>query len=356
MRSRVLIMDEPTSSLSHDDTRRLFSVICELKRQEVGVLYISHRLKEVEEIADRVIVLRDGRNTGTLARGEISHDALVRLMIGREQTQFFHRTHATPRSDAATANSTGDAMAPPVLEVRGLRISPSQNRPIDFVVRRGEVVGLAGLVGAGRTELAEALFGLRPVLSGQVRVDGREVRLRSPRRAIAAGVLLVPEDRREQGLLLAQSVRRNITLASLEKVSRLGLIRARRERELAGAMCGQLNIRARGVDQAVGLLSGGNQQKVVLAKWLCRRPRLLLLDEPTRGVNVGAKAEIYALIDELASHGVGTLMISSDLEEVLGFSDRVLVMHQSDLAGELEREELSESAVMQLATGGRGRR
>lgn len=366
LQSRVLILDEPTSSLSTRDTERLFTVIRDLKRSGVGILYISHRLPEVREIADRVTVLRDGQNAGELSRGEITHDALVRLMIGRELKQFFvrdrgragsaQRAEIVVRGQSAEGSEekTGVKKAHDdhALTVSGLKMFAGQQQPINFSVRRGEIVGLAGLVGAGRTELAETLFGIRRPVAGTIQVLGEPLQVRSPADAIAAGLLLVPEDRRVQGLFLADSVRRNISLASLEFLRRLGLVRVEQERQLAQRMCQQLSIRTAGVDKIVGQLSGGNQQKVVLAKWLARQPRVLILDEPTRGVDVGAKSEIYALMDELTTRGVGILMISSDLEEILGMSDRVLVMHQGLLAGELARSELSEQAVMQLATGG----
>jgi ribose transport system ATP-binding protein len=375
LKSRVLILDEPTSSLTARDTERLFTVIRDLKQSGVGIFYISHRLPEVREIADRVTVLRDGRNVGELARDQISHSALVRLMIGRELKQFFVRSGGARdvgsgqravgiEKDAAVAKhplAVGliqrpvlgpSAATEPALAVRGLKFSPHQQRGIDFQVRRGEIVGLAGLVGAGRTELAEALFGIRRPAAGTIRVSGRVLDARTPADAIAAGLLLVPEDRRAQGLFLADTVRRNISLVSLDFLNRLGIVRKRAERDLAERMCRQLAIRTSDIDKIVGQLSGGNQQKVVLAKWLTREPRLLILDEPTRGVDVGAKSEIYAIMDELTGRGIGILMISSDLEEVLGMSDRVLVMHQGELAGELARSELSEQAVMHLATGG----
>jgi ribose transport system ATP-binding protein len=343
--SRVLIMDEPTSSLTQRETERLFEVIRDLKRDGVSILYISHRLAEVREVADRVTVLRDGRNAGELAREEISHDAIVRLMVGRELKQFFHRPAA-----ATPAPST--APQPPALEVQGFKLTQAQRQPTDFEIRRGEIVGMAGLMGAGRTELAEALFGVRPMAAGQVAIDGRPVRIRSPRDAIAAGIFLIPEDRRHQGLILEQNIRQNISLASLDRLNVLGLVARRRERELAERMRERLNIRTSDVEKLAGLLSGGNQQKIVIAKWLARSPRLLMLDEPTRGIDVGAKAEIYALMRELAAAGVGVLMISSDLEEILGVSDRALVMHQGELAGGLPRERMTEQAIMQLATGG----
>ena len=340
LESRVLIMDEPTSSLTQRETDRLYAVIRDLKRDGVSVLYISHRLNEVKEIADRVTVLRDGKNAGELAKDEISHDALVRLMVGRDLKQFFQRTQHAPSPDAS-----------PVLKAAGLRLTPEQP-PVDFEIRPGEIVGMAGLMGAGRTELAEGLFGIRPLVSGRIELNGRAVSITSPRDAIAAGIYLVPEDRRYQGLVLSESIRNNISLPSLIRLSRARLVARRREREVAESMRKRLNIRTPDVAKIVGLLSGGNQQKVVLAKWLCREPKLLILDEPTRGVDVGAKTEIYALMDRLAAAGVGVLMISSDLEEVLGMSDRVLVMHEGRLTGELPRERLSEESIMHLATGG----
>jgi ribose transport system ATP-binding protein len=338
LQSRILIMDEPTSSLTHRETERLYEVIRDFKRDGISVVYISHRLKEVEIIADRVTVLRDGRNAGELSRSELRHDAMVRLMVGRELKQFFQRTRAeTPGNK--------------VLEVRGLRWA-GPGDPVTFTLRAGEIVGMAGLIGAGRTELAETIFGIRPRTAGEIRLHGQPLRLRKPIDAIRAGIYLVPEDRRTQGLVLPESVRDNIALPSLDRLQRLRLVARHRERQLAEAECRNLNIRTPSIRQTVGLLSGGNQQKVVLAKWLGRSPRVLILDEPTRGVDVGAKTEIYALMDRLAAQGLAILMISSDLEEILGMSDRVLVMHEGRLAGELPRARLSEEAIMSLATGG----
>lgn len=338
LHSRILIMDEPTSSLSQRETDRLFQVIRDLKSQGIAVVYISHRLMEVQAIADRVVVLRDGRNTGELTGPDINRDAMVRLMVGRELQQLFQRGHVAREGK-------------PLVQVRNLRWSHEQKQGITLAIHQGEIVGLAGLMGSGRTELAETLFGIRPQVSGLVELAGNPVFLHNPAAAIAQGIFLVPEDRRWQGLLLEDSVKHNISLPSLDRLSRLGLVARRQEQKLAADMCQQLNIRTPTIEQIVGLLSGGNQQKVVLAKWLSRTPRLLILDEPTRGVDVGAKSEIYAIMDNLASKGLAILMISSDLEEILGMSDRVLVMHDHQLAGELPHGSFSEEAVMHLATG-----
>lgn len=344
LKSRYIIFDEPTSSLTDREAARLFEIIRSLRSEGVGILYISHRLKEVQTLADRVVVLRDGRNAGELGRGEITHQALVERMVGRELKQFFHRSH-----------QHGVVAEGPLVEVRDVRWSPKQIQGVSFELRAGEIVGLAGLMGAGRTELAETLFGLRKRLGGELKLGGKSVAARTPREAIEAGVLLVPEDRRLQGLVIDFTIRENIALPSLERLNHAGIVDRKAERSLAESMREKLSIRTPDVDKAVGLLSGGNQQKVVLAKWLARGPKLLVLDEPTRGVDVGAKAEIYALMDQLASQGVAVLMISSDLEEILGVSDRVLVMHEERLTGELPRDRLSEQAVMNLAVGGESR-
>jgi ribose transport system ATP-binding protein len=363
MNARVLIMDEPTSSLTQSETDRLYEVIDELKRADVAVVYISHRLAEVKRVAHRVVVLRDGKNAGELAGSEIAHDAMVRLMVGRELREFFHRQH---RPEAAPVFVPGEyeipltpsqppapkPVAPPRLEVRDLCYAGGSANAVSFVVRRGEIVGMAGLVGAGRTELAEAIFGIRKIVAGQVLLDGVPVTISHPDEAVASGVALVPEDRRLHGLVLEESVQRNISLPNMDRLSVGRLVLSWRERMLSRSMCDKLNVRTPSLAQTVGLLSGGNQQKVVLAKWLARRPHVLIFDEPTRGIDVGAKSEIYALMDELVGEGVGILMISSDLEEILGMSDRVLVLHEGRLAGELKRDQLSEEAVMRLATGG----
>ncbi len=340
---RLLIMDEPTSSLTQVETERLFDVIAGLKRDNVAIMYISHRLAEVQRIADRVVVLRDGRNAGELTRDDFSHDAVVRLMVGRELKQFYQR--------ARKAENTAKSQA--ALAVHGLRYAEGPTAPASFTVRAGEIVGMAGLVGAGRTELAEALFGIRRATAGSVLIDGRETAIRCPTDAVIAGLLLVPEDRRSQGLVLEESVQHNIGLPSLLKhLSRFRFVKSRLEAMTARYYCDLLKVQKTSIRQAVGLLSGGNQQKIVLAKWLARpQLRVLILDEPTRGIDVGAKSEIYALMDELTQNGVGLLMISSDLEEIIGMSDRLLVLHEGTIAGELSRAEFSEERIMTLATG-----
>ncbi len=337
--SRLLILDEPTTSLTESDTDLLFAVLKELKEDGISILYISHRLKEVEAIADRVTVLRDGRNAGELQHGDIHHQAIVQLMVGRDLKQFYQRHRGG-----------GETGRPPVVRVRGLGWLSTQPG-IDFAIEPGEIVGMAGLMGAGRSELAETLFGVRRRLSGSIEIDGKAMAVRKPADAIRAGIFLIPEDRRHEGLILEDTVKHNISIAALTSLSRFGIVRQGQENRLAQAMCQRFNIRTPSPGQIVGNLSGGNQQKVVLAKWLHRALRLLILDEPTRGIDVGAKSEIYGLMDELAHQGAAILMISSDLEEILGMSDRVLVMHEGRLAGMLERKALSEEAIMHLATG-----
>ncbi len=336
--ARILIMDEPTSSLSQHEAETLFRVIKDLRGRGVSVIYISHRLREVEELADRVTVLRDGRNAGELTGADIRPDRMVSLMVGRDVSLFEGRL---PRS-----------LGEPVLEVRDLVVPSNPRHPLSFTVRAGEIVGVAGLVGAGRSEMLHALFGIEPARGGSVRIGGVPVRLCSPRDAIAAGMALVPEDRKEQGLILEMTVRQNIGLPSLRRHCRAGgFLNREQERRDAAAMVQKLRIRPADDTKVVLTLSGGNQQKTVLAKWLLLRPRVLLLDEPTRGVDVGAKEEIYHLIEETAAAGAAVLFVSSELPEVLGIADRILVMHEGRLTGELGREGASEEAVMQLATG-----
>jgi ribose transport system ATP-binding protein len=336
--ARVLIMDEPTSSLSAREAENLFKVIRDLRARGVSVVYISHRLGEVKLLADRVSVLRDGENAGDLAREEITHAAMVKRMVGRDLSQFYPHEPHTP----------GEL----TLEVRGIRTPAHPRHPVSFTLRAGEIVGLAGLVGAGRTELLTTLFGVTPALGGTMHVAGREVAPQSPLEAIAAGLALAPEDRKRQGVILEMAVRENLSLASLRRDQRHGFIDSRRAASISAEMIRTLQIKTPSERQVVQFLSGGNQQKVVLGKWLALRPRVLLLDEPTRGIDVGAKQEIYRLMEELARQGVAILFVSSEMEEILGMSDRALVMHEGEIAGELARAELSEEAVMHLATGG----
>ena len=336
--ARVLIMDEPTSSLSLHETEILFRVIRQLQTRGTSIIYISHRLGEVKELADRVVVLRDGKNAGEIERQEIEHDRMIRLMVGRELSSFYDYQ---PRP-----------LGEPLLEVVDLVVPGRYRHPLSFQVRAGEIVGVAGLVGAGRTEMLRVLFGVDRPVSGTIRINGRPIMLRSPIDAIAAGLALVPEDRKQQGLVLEMSVRENIGLPGLWRNRRpfAGLNLAA-ERQASRRMIERLGVRTASDRLAVQYLSGGNQQKVVIGKWLSLAPRVLLLDEPTRGIDVGAKHEIYRLMEELAQQGVAVLFVSSEMEEILNMSDRALVMHEGRIAGELGRSQLNEEAVMRLATG-----
>jgi len=336
--SRILILDEPTSSLTLSETERLLETVLELRRQGVSVVYISHRLGEIGQVADRVVALRDGRNAGELAREQINHDVMVRLMIGRDLKSFYIAGGVGPGTVRLT--------------VRSLRTRAHPRHEISFDLAAGEILGLAGLVGAGRSELAAALFGVEPPLGGTVQVDGRPLDTRSPRHAIAAGLYLVTEDRRRTGLLTEMTVRENITLPALGRYSTAWLIGGGRETAVAARFVEALRIKTPSVETPVINLSGGNQQKVVLAKWRSLDPKVLIVDEPTRGIDVGAKAEVYRLLRDLADRGVAIIVISSDMEEVLGVSDRIAVMHEGAWAGTLARRDFSEEAVMQLAVGG----
>jgi len=337
LNARILIMDEPTSSLTLTETARLLEVAKELRAQGVSIIYISHRLGEISDLADRAVVLRDGRNAGVLAREEISHDRIVRLMVGRELDRFYVHPATTGR--------------PRYLEVRNLRTRRYPQHAVSFEVGRGEILGFAGLVGAGRSEIAQAMFGVDAALEGSVLLDGEPIRIHSPEDAISRGVYLIPEDRRQMGLILDSTIQENVTLPALSRYATAGLIDREAEQKITTEMCGKLNIKAPSIETRVGNLSGGNQQKVVLAKWLSLSPKVLIFDEPTRGIDVGAKAEIYELMRRLAEGGVAIMMISSDMEEILGESDRVAVMHEGVITGILEREQCSEEAIMRLAVG-----
>jgi len=336
--ARILIMDEPSSSLSARETEQLFRVIAELKAGGVSIIYISHHMNEVRALADRVTVLRDGRNAGELRRDEVTHERLVRLMVGRDLPK---RAHVDAPVDGAI-----------VLETNGIVTDAYPAERIDLKVRAGEVVGLAGLVGAGRSELLETLFGVRRALAGRVLVGGQTLRAGSAPEAVRAGLALAPEDRKRCGLVLEMFLRENLSLVAAARDARAGFLNRKAERERAVELMQRLGIRAHGPKQVVKFLSGGNQQKVVLGKWLALQPRALLLDEPTRGIDVGAKDEIYKLMRALAADGVALLFASSELEEILLVADRVLVMHEGRIAGELARAEMDQESIMRLATGG----
>jgi len=333
----VIVFDEPTSSLTQHEARKLESVIKDLQSQGVTCLYVSHRLEEIFRLCDTVTVLRDGCHVATQPAAELDEAALVRMMIGRRLEEYFP-SHLQARP------------GPELLRVEGLA-SPGGFEGVSFTLRGGEILGLAGLVGAGRSEVAQALFGLDARSRGRVFVQGKEVTIRSPAQAMRLGLGLVPEDRKRQGLVLGLSALVNTTLPVLDRVARLQWIRSRAERALARAHLEPLHLRGAGLDAPVVGLSGGNQQKIVLAKWLAARCRVLILDEPTRGVDVGAKAELHALIDRLAADGNGVVLISSDLPEVIALSTRILVLRRGRVAGELPRAEAGEEALMRMMAG-----
>jgi ABC-type sugar transport system ATPase subunit len=333
----VLVFDEPTSSLSEPEALQLFRLIEELKGRGVTMIYVSHRLPEVFRLCDRISVLRDGKYVGTLERGEAHQDTVVRMMIGRAVEQYF------PQHLAGEAGEV-------VLKVEGLS-SPAGFRDVSFEVRAGEIVGFAGLVGSGRSEVAKAVFGLDKRASGVVKVGGRAMKLGSVREAMRRGVGLVPEDRKRQGLVLMMSGRANFSLAMLDRMRRMGLLDREKERREAGEYFAKLRVKTPSLDAPVAGLSGGNQQKIALAKWLGRGAKVLIVDEPTRGVDVGAKAAIHGLIDGLAREGVGVVLISSELPEVLNLSTRILVMGGGRIVGEVGRGEATQEGVMRMMAG-----
>ncbi len=340
--ARVLIMDEPTSSLTAVEADRLFETIERLRDQGTAIIYISHRLGEIERLADRVEVLRDGSHAGSLVGSEITRDAIVERMVGR----------GLDRTKGLRGEVKIETQAP-MLEVRGLRTTRYPEYPIDLVVRRGEIVAMAGLVGAGRTELLRAIFGIDRPVAGSISIEGEEVQVRHPADAAAAGIAFVPEDRKADGLLLEEPIGENMTLPSLSSYATGGILRHRgRERAVAKELIHRMDVRPAESDLMAGGLSGGNQQKVAVGRWVGCGPRVFLLDEPTRGVDVAAKAEIHLLLDRLAQDGAAILAASSEMEELLAVSDRVVVLHEGRIVGDLARHEASEAAIMQLATGG----
>ncbi len=335
--ARVIIMDEPTSSLTLSETNNLLAVIEDLKVQGVSVIYISHRLGEIMDCASRVVCLRDGRVVGELSGAQMTHGAMIRLMIGRDLKSVY----VPPATSHCGAG----------LEIIGLVTRAFPDREVTLSVRRGEILGLAGLVGSGRTSLARTVFGVDTALGGEIRLNGKQVSTTSPREAIDQGIYLVPEDRKRSGLVLNMPIAQNVTLANLPRFARLMLVNRASEARVSEIQRTRLRIKAPSHHTEVVTLSGGNQQKVVLAKWLSMTPLVVIFDEPTRGIDVGAKSEIYELIRELADSGVSILMISSDMEEVIGVADRIAVMHEGRISGVLDRDQFSEYNVLQLAVG-----
>jgi len=330
---RVLALDEPTSSLTDEEVERLFALVRRLREEGVAIIYVSHRIKEILQLCDRVAILRDGRLVAVRPAAELNDAEIVRLMVGRELSDVFQRRPAGTDQE--------------VLRVENL--NSNWHRDVSFHINAGEVVGFAGLVGAGRSELAKVVFGELPKASGKVFLAGRDVNIRRPDDAIAKGIGFAPEDRKREGLVLIRSVLENASIAILDRITRFHFVQRRLERSIATGFIEKLRVRTPSLEQEVGKLSGGNQQKVVLARWLAARPKVLILDEPTRGIDVGAKAEIYRLIDDLANEGLGIMFISSELPEILGLSDRIYVMQNGRITGELSGASASEEDVLGLA-------
>jgi len=334
--ARVIIMDEPTSALSEHEVNTLFQVIAALKKRGVSIVYITHRLEEVFQVADRITVLRDGKHVGDLPTGEATKEKIVQMMVGRSLNLF-------PKEIVPIGDE--------VMRVESLSRDGVFSE-ISFSVRKGEILGIAGLMGAGRTEIARALFGIDPRDSGELYVGGKKVEINTPVDAIRNGLGLVPEDRKLQALILTMAVRENITLAHLRDFATMGMLNKAKERKDAAQRVRELDIRTPSVEQRVANLSGGNQQKVVIAKWLGVKPKVLILDEPTRGIDVGAKAAIHSLMCKLAASGVGIVMISSELPEIMAMSDRIVVLHEGRITARLTREEATQDRIMMAATGG----
>jgi ABC-type sugar transport system ATPase subunit len=331
--SSLLIFDEPTSSLSEAETQEVFRIVGTLRDRKIGVIYITHRLEELRSVGDRVTVLRDGETVHSGPLRELSIDQLIRHMVGREVSAIYHRDAVPPGAER--------------LRVTGLTRKPVFS-DLSFSIRAGEIVGMAGMIGAGRTELCRALFGIDRFDSGEVQVDGRAVNIRNPRDAVNAGIALIPEDRQTTGLATALPVAYNVTMANLDRVSRRGVLNAGAERGIASEFAQKLRIRLDSPKQPAGRLSGGNQQKVVISKWLAREAKVFLFDEPTRGIDVGAKAEVFHVMDELARSGAAILMVSSEMPELVQVADRILVMRHGHISGELPGR-TSQEAIMRLA-------
>ena len=336
MDARILIMDEPTSALTEKEIAELFATIRRLRDQSVSMVYISHRLEELFTVGDRVTVLRDGKVVGTRDIASMTKNVLIRMMAGRDVEEHYPRRRINPGASA--------------LRVSGL-IRRGAFRDVSFDLRRGEIVGIAGLLGSGRTELVRVIFGADAYHRGTVEIHGRIVQIKSPHRAIRYGLGLLPEDRKNDGLILNLSVRDNICLASVDRLSRWGAMKKDEEQNIARRFVDTLNIKTTGLEQKALSLSGGNQQKVVIAKWLCTQSDILIFDEPTRGIDVASKVEIYEWMNRLTSEGAAILMVSSDLPEILGMSDRILVMHEGAIAGEFLSGEASQEAILECALG-----
>jgi ribose transport system ATP-binding protein len=338
MNARIIIMDEPTSSLTAGESEQLFKIIGQLRGEGIGIIYISHRMEEVLALSDRITVLRDGRYVGDLLRADATHEKIVAMMVGRElSNQYF--PVKVPKASGV-----------PVLTVTNL-VVPGAPAGVTFTAEKGEILGFAGLVGSGRTELMEALFGVRPALAGSIVLSGEPFAPKNTRDAIKRGLYLAPEDRKRHGLVLPMSVAENTSLPNIANYSKWGLLDRDTERQVAEAEVSRLRTKTPNIQQKVVNLSGGNQQKVVLGKWLAMGPKVLILDEPTRGIDVGAKAEIYRHMANLADQGITILMVSSDMEEIIGMSDRVVVMHERRIKGTLLREDLTQQRIATLMTG-----
>ena len=335
--AKVLIMDEPTAALTESETRGLFKVINSLREKGVSIVYISHRMEEIFELCDRITILRDGAYVGTRYIKDIDMDDIVQMMIGREIGERF------PKREVKIGKE--------ILKVEGLT-HEKLFRDVSFTVRAGEVLGVAGLMGAGRTEIMQAIFGNLPIVSGKITIEGKEVTIKNPRQAIAAGIGFITEDRKTEGLLLEKSIAENIEIANLGKTSNNSVMSKQKGTELVKRGIQEFRIKCFGPHHECGNLSGGNQQKVVLAKWIYTDPRILILDEPTRGVDIGAKKEIYSVINDLAAKGVAVIMVSSELPEVLGMSDRIMVVHEGKVTGIIDGATADQTKVMTLATGG----
>ena len=330
---RVLALDEPTSSLTDEEVDRLFALVRRLRDEGVAIIYVSHRIKEILRLCDRIAILRDGQLVAVKPASELTEGEIVRLMVGRELSDIFQRRPAGTDRE--------------VLRVEGLR--SNWHKDVSFHINAGEVVGFSGLVGAGRTELAKVIFGELPKTSGSVLLEGKSVTIRRPDDAIAKGIGFAPEDRKREGLIPIRSVLENASMAILRRLTRFHFVRTRLERTIITGFIDKLRVRTPSLEQEVGKLSGGNQQKVVLARWLAAKPKILILDEPTRGIDVGAKAEIYRLIDDLANEGLGIMFISSELPEILGLSDRIYVMQSGRITGEVFSANATEEAILNLA-------